>query len=552
MNRTLRLFVLGLALLGSLALAAEETQRYIVMTRKGASTSRMRTAANAIAGPQHRLRVMPNVNAFAADLTAEQVAELRSSSELMVEPVVKRYALDAGMPRLPLLPGANGVIAPAPQEVPWGITRIHAAPVWEVTKGENVNVVVADTGVDGTHPDLVHAYKGGYNALEPSKPQIDGHRHGTHVAGTIAAANNAIGVVGVAPAVKLWAVKVLADDGEGTNEAIINSLDWTIQKTRDLGGTWIVNMSLGSTLYSAPEEAAFSDAIGEGIVVIAAVGNLGMDLVKYPAAYPGVIGVGATTTTDDRADFSGFGRGLQIMAPGKDVRSTIIPGYDYHVSVTPVGTSAVAGTWRLIGAPYATATGHVIDCGIGDPEMFPESVRGQIALVRRGKWKFRELARNAKNAGAAAVLIETYSTDLAGANIWSLYPEVPDSQWDGYEFPLAVGVRYSTGEALLTQGAPVTVTHDTNIYGIMNGTSMATPHVTGVVALMLSLNPDLNLAQIEHILRHTADDLEEDGWDYHTGYGVVDALKAAQWVAPERFGVPPPPYPQPGRRRSVR
>src|SRR6185295_11718477 len=113
-----------------------------------------------------------------------------------------------------------------PQVTPWGLTMVHAPDVWVATRGENVNVAVLDTGIDATHPDLKDAYAGGYNTFDASKPPVDGHRHGTHVSGTIAAADNAFGVVGVAPHVKLWAVKVLADDGVGTNENIVAGFDW--------------------------------------------------------------------------------------------------------------------------------------------------------------------------------------------------------------------------------------------------------------------------------------------------------------------------------------
>jgi serine protease len=550
MNRRSRLLLLGFALLSMLPLSAEETQRYLVASRQGSSPSRLRVASNAVAAPRFRMRTMPNIDAFAANLTQAEVAELQASSDLIVEPILPRYALGIDTPRA----NENETpVPPAAQETPWGITRIHAPAVWPVTTGQDVNVVVADTGIEATHPDLVHAYKGGFNALEPERLPEDGHRHGTHVAGTIAAANNAVGVVGVAPGVKLWAVKVLADDGEGTQEAIAASLDWTIQKSKELGGRWIVNMSLGSTLYSEIEELAVSNALANGVVIVAAVGNLGTDLVKYPAAYRGVIGVGAIKDTDARAEFSAYGRGLEVMAPGAAVRSSIISGFDYKVGITPLGaTESVTGIWRVNGSPFTSFTGRVYDCGIGDPEMFPAEVRGQIALIRRGKWLFREMARHAKNAGAAAMIIETYENDNGGQHVWQFRPTEFDPEWENYEYPLAVGVRFKTGEDILASGLPVTLSYTTNIYGSMNGTSMATPHVTGVVALMLSLAPQLTVSQIEYYLRHTATDLGDAGWDYETGWGVVDALKAAQWVAPDRFGVPPPQPPPPPRRRSVR
>jgi serine protease len=535
----------------TLPLAAEESQRYLIAPRKqSVSASRLRVATTAIADDErHRLSAYDNVKAYAADLTAGEADALRRSSDWIVEPVVPRYA-ESDVTSLPPFAAADAGAA-STQDTPWGIAAVNAPAVWPVTTGANVNVVVVDTGIDPQHPELTHAYAGGYNSLKPGQPVTDGHRHGTHVAGTIAAANNDVGVVGVAPGVKLWVIKALGDDGEGTSESIIAAFNWTIEKAKASGGRWVMNLSLGSTLYSEVEALAVSEATEAGIIIVAAAGNLGMDLVKYPAAHHGAIAVGAVNEALERAPFSGFGRELKIMAPGADVRSTIIHGHDYSVGVRSA-TGTPFDAWRVNGSPFVSVTGLVFDCGVGDPEQFPAAVRGNIAWIRRGKYKFREMARNAKNAGAVAMIIQNYSTDSSSTNQWTFYPDPPDPTWDGFEYPLAVGMRHDKAASLLEQPGPVTLTYSTNIYGKMNGTSMATPHVAGAAALLLSLVPDLNVAEVEYALRVTARDLETRGWNYETGWGMLDALKAAQWVAAEKFGVPQPAPPSPGRRRSVR
>ncbi|HEX2062075.1 MAG TPA: S8 family serine peptidase [Thermoanaerobaculia bacterium] len=544
----IRRLVVLLGLVLALPLFAAETQRYLVSTRGGASAPRARVASDAALAIERKVRTFRNVNAFAADLTAEEVAELRGSGNI-VEPVIER-TLDAEVlaPSFVRDPRAN---ADEPQATPWGIDMVRAKNVWSVTRGENVHVVVMDTGIDYEHPDLKDAYMGGYNVFDPAKPPMDGHRHGTHVAGTIAAADNAFGVVGVAPKVKLWGVKVLADDGRGTNETVVAGFDWVIAKSRELGGRWVINLSLGSTVASDIEEAAVSRTLSEDITIVASAGNRSIDALKYPAKYSGVIAVGAVDIESKKAYFSSYGIGLTIMAPGVDVRSTIIKGVDESTSIKTATTAFEA--WKVTGSPYASVTARILDCGIGKPEDFPWDIRGKIALIRRSPgMSFREKVRNARDAGAAAVVIATYEEDRAPSGEWTLLPVEYDEFWYSYSFLPTVGTHWETGEQLASTNPEVTVTFSTALYGEMDGTSMSAPHVTGTVALMLSAAPDLNVAQIDYVLRHSARDIYATGWDYDTAWGIVDAFSAAKWVAPQKFGVPPPaPVPSP-RRRAVR
>ncbi|HYK05037.1 MAG TPA: S8 family serine peptidase [Thermoanaerobaculia bacterium] len=547
MNRKLG-FLVGLLFV--LPLSAEDTRRYLVSARQPVAASRFAVAANVATSPRHALRMFPNAGTFAANLTADEAAELQRSGDFTVERIVARSA-DGFDDAAPAALGFNEEVHP-PQEVPWGITNIRAAEVWPHSRGENVNVVVIDTGIDANHPDLKDAYQGGFNAFDPTKPPVDLHRHGTHVAGTVAAADNAIGVVGVAPKVKLWAAKVLDDDGEGTNETVVAAIDWTIAKAKALGGRWVINMSLGSSVPSEAEEKAIANANAEGIIVVASAGNRASDRIRYPASYHGVIAVGAAEKSGVRANFSSYGHYMTLMAPGTEIRSTFIAGYDVSADVV-APSGATLGAWSLIGAPYASATGLLFDCGVGDPESFPAGVRGHIALIRRGKFKFREMARNAQAAGAIAIVIETFpDRDGVDTGGWSFFPNPPDPSWDGYEWPLGIGVTRTTGDALLAQQGEITVSNRTARYGLMQGTSMAAPHVTGTVALLLSLAPSLSVAQTEYVLRATARDVYEPGWDYDSSWGVLDALAAAKWVAYEKFGVPAPKPAPAHRRRSAR
>jgi serine protease len=547
MNRKLS-FLLGLLFV--LPLSAEDTQRYLVSARKGTAASRFSLAATAAASPRHAQRTFPNVDSFAANLTADEASELQRSGGFTIEPIVGRSA-DASYDSAPATLGFNEEVPP-PQELPWGVANIHAPDVWPHSRGENVNVVVIDTGIDLDHPDLKPNYQGGYNAFDPTQLPVDRFRHGTHVAGTIAAADNSFGVVGVAPKVKLWAAKVLDDEGEGTNETVVAAIDWTIGKAKELGGRWVINMSLGSSVGSDAEAKAIANANQVGIIVVSSAGNNASDTIRFPASYPGVIAVGAAEKNGVRANFSNFGHYMTLMAPGTEIRSTFIQGINVSADAKTTTGTTLAG-WPVMGAPYASVTGRIFDCGVGDPEMFPAGVSGNIALIRRGKYLFREMARNAKEAGAIAVVIETYP-DRTGPDTggWSFFPNPPDPQWDGFEWPLAIGVRKTTGDALLAEQGEVTVTFRSDRYGVMQGTSMAAPHVTGTVALLLALDPTLSVAQTEYVLRATTRDVYAPGWDNDSSWGLLDALAAAKWVAYERFSVPAPTAKPARHRRSSR
>lgn len=232
-----------------------------------------------------------------------------------------------------------------PQTLPWGVDRIDADLAWAGATGTGVKVAVLDTGIDLSHPDLVDNIAGGYNAVNPKRPPKDGHGHGTHVAGTIAAANNTIGVVGVAPTASLYAVKVLGDSGFGWLSDIIEGIDWSIQN-----GMRVINMSLGSSSDSQSFHDAVIAAYNAGITVVAAAGNDGPadNTVSYPARYPEVIAVAATDQADSLASFSSRGPEVDLAAPGVYIYSTYKDGSYATMSGTSMAAPHVAGTAALV------------------------------------------------------------------------------------------------------------------------------------------------------------------------------------------------------------
>jgi serine protease len=553
-----KLAVLAVLVL-AMPLIAETRQRYTIVTNPDAprASSLRRLTSNAEEKIARRVRTYRNISGFAADLTPAEAEELRKSPGVTaVEPVVERYAASLGVVPNTVAPNYEHY---EHQITPWGLPVVHAKDVWPVTRGEGINVAVLDTGIDWNHPDLQAAYAGGINILDETKPPMDDNFHGTHVAGIIAATDNDFGVVGAAPGVKLWNVKVLDREGKGYDEYTAAGIDWVVEQQRLWGGRWVINMSLGSaSLGGKLEGLAVQRAYAAGVVLVASAGNRNQDWLDYPAAYPGVIAVGAVGEDGEKAEFSSYGGGMPIVAPGVAVQSTFIEGRE-EIGEVAVGTAETVAR-GLIGSPFGTFTGKIVPSGHGELGQFPANVAGNIALIQRGGvLSFREKARNAKNAGAAAVVIWNHDASDPRPPLWTLTPrgcgageDNCEPEWQNYAFPLTVGVANTEGLALVAKaGQTANITFISARYGRLSGTSMAAPHVASTAALLLALDPTMNASEVQFVIRHTARDTSKPGWDFKTSWGIVDALAAAQFVAPSRFNLPPTNYTSP-RRRSAR
>lgn len=243
------------------------------------------------------------------------------------------------------------------EEIPWGITRVNAPGAWGTTQGAGVRVAVVDTGIDLDHPELAANIKGGYNAIDPSKPPEDDHGHGTHVAGTIAAIHNSEGVVGVAPQVNLYAVKVLDANGGGTYSGVIAGIQWCAENKMN-----VLNMSLGGSSGSEAMANAIKAAHDAGVTVVCAAGNNG-GAVSYPAKYPEAIAVSASTSRDSIAYFSSRGPEIDFIAPGANIYSTYIDGGYGTMSGTSMSCPHVAGLAAL-----------VVGTGITDPDLVKKAL----------------------------------------------------------------------------------------------------------------------------------------------------------------------------------
>jgi subtilisin len=248
----------------------------------------------------------------------------------------------------------------------WGVMKIGADTVQATgNQGEGINVAVIDTGINYLHEDLQANYEGGYDFVNKDADPFDDNGHGTHCAGVIAAADNDIAVVGVAPEASLYALKVLDSAGNGYTSDIIAAIQWATNPSIDHPKMNVISMSLGSSVGSTTMQQACDAAFNSGIVVVAAAGNNGAARkgtnILYPARYPNVIAVGATDQNNVRASFSNTGPELDLMAPGVSILSDYIDvsAYDYprnldtlYMSGTSMATPHVAGTAALILKSY--------------------------------------------------------------------------------------------------------------------------------------------------------------------------------------------------------
>lgn len=399
---------------------------------------------------------------------------------------------------------------------PIGIELVKADKVWDkFTEGEGVRVAVLDSGIDINHQDLSTNIEKARNFLTNDPNDfVDISGHGTHVAGTIAASGS---LLGVAPKVKILAGKV-CNTACGFS-AILQGVEWAIKEKVD-----IVNMSLGGPNGMAMARQVYKKAEAANIVVIAASGNDGEMVDSFPASYPEVFSVGAVDKNLVLASFSNWSNSLDIVAPGVEVYSSVPKGSGreafgaiqfgrnqrQEVKLKPMTGSGVDDLSQV----------EVVDAGLGLVTDFANiNVRGKIALMKRGEITFKEKHDHAIAEGAVAVVVyNNVDEELTGT-----LGEDTESDF------VAVGLNMKLGEKLVQLLKKEKVIADLSVeatdYQNNNGTSMASPHVAGVAALMKAANPKLTATQIKTLLKSTATATTNPTPERY-GRGFVNALKA--------------------------
>ena len=355
--------------------------RYIVTLKDGADSNALSQRLAKQAGGKRGYVYSSALNGFSIEMPKAALNGLRNHPKVMlVEEDLAQQAIVQGIPD--------------------GITRIFASQNTDFDidgvddNRVDADVAILDTGIDVDHPDL--NVVGGANCLQSRKRRgrttyycdatvsaDDDQYHGTHVAGTVAALDNGVGVVGVAPGARLWAVKVLDSNGSGYTSGIIAGIDWVVAQ----GDIEVMNLSLGGSGVSSAYQTAIDNAVANGVAVVVAAGNSSADASNYsPAFVPSAITVSAladfdglegglgtscyegtadfdpTEIDDTLANFSNYGSPVDIAAPGYCVLSTIPteynvaqPGY-YLLDGTSMAAPHVAGAAAVLASNGMTAS----------------------------------------------------------------------------------------------------------------------------------------------------------------------------------------------------
>lgn len=408
------------------------------------------------------------------------------------------------------------------QKQPWGIDAVKAPQAWTASKqGEGARVLVLDTGIDAAHVSIAKNFEQGMDFTGDSNGSdyTDHVGHGTHCAGTIAGVKARSGFTGVAPKAKILAGRVCSEQG-CSNIAIAQGISWGIAQKVD-----VISMSLGGMWSTPAERDAVLKADQAGITVVAASGNSGTPRVSYPAALPTVIAVGAIDNTLKKTDFSQWGPELAVVAPGAAVVSSVPTGTGREGSVE---IGANGKTVKVLNSTFQGAkevltpeTNELVAAGLGKPEDFTTAVQGKYALISRGEIAFGDKVKNAIAAGAVGVVIYNNAPGLIQGSLTNdgstlSVPVFMVEQTVGNEIVAALG----KGEVV--KATLQTVATD---YASFDGTSMATPHVAGVAALMKAANKSLTGAQVKEILRRTAQPLGPNTANEY-GSGLVNAEAA--------------------------
>lgn len=505
---------LGLAFAMMGAQAAADTTRVVVTFKSGEQAAKMARAAIANFGGRIKVEIDGRNVAVELPKAAAQALAKHAAVEL-VEEDGKRYPLALTTP-------STGKPYKLGQLVPYGIKMVQADKVKD-TNAANRKICIIDSGYSLGHEDLQNnANVTGEDDIGGAGPwSVDGSHHGTHVAGTISAINQADkGVVGVLPnqKIKLHIVKVFGDDGAWAYSSTLSAA----AKKCQAAGANVISMSLGGPLPNSSERATFDSLQSAGILSIAAAGNGGNTLTSYPAGYAAVMSVAAVDENAQWASFSQRNKDVEISAPGVGVLSSVPMGTGSEPALTVGGTTYAPGA--MDGSPVASATAPLADFGLG--ETIDTSVAGKVCLIQRGNIAFSDKVLNCQNSGGVgAVVYNNVAGGFAGTlnGVATTIPSVTASDTEGADLVTKLG-----------QSATVAV--ETTNYAYFDGTSMATPHVSAVAALVWSYFPTCTGEQIRQSLNKSAKDLDVAGRDNKTGYGLVQAQAAKKRIAAQGCG----------------
>ncbi|MAD75364.1 MAG: peptidase S8 [Rheinheimera sp.] len=466
---------------------------------------------------------------IAAQFSGKSLSEIKG---LLNNPHIKLVEADVQRHAMALFNDDAG--NPATQQLtPYAVYQSQANQVG-LNLGNTKKVCVIDSGIardtgetGGGNNDFDWSNITGTSNSGTGDWFRDGGPHGTHVAGTIAAADNGIGVIGMAPGNPMHIIKVFNDAGWGYS----SDLAFAAQKCTEAGAK-IISMSLGGGGANSTEENAFNTFTNNGGLVLAAAGNDGNTTRSYPAGYASVMMIGANDANNNIASFSQYpsctvtsGRGknattttndgfcVEASAGGVDTLSTYPAGGTSMVTAVADGVGFAAApsdnTGSLNNATYHMGTAQTTDAG----------ANGKICTIDRGVVSFADKINNCANSGGIGAIV---INNVAGEG--PVYMDVTGAA----NIP-------SYGAALesrsnLVGATNITISSSASDYGYMSGTSMATPAVSGIAALVWSNFPSCSGTEIRNALKATAQDAGAAGKDVYFGYGIVKAKAAYDYL----------------------
>ncbi|MBL4913180.1 S8 family serine peptidase [Shewanella schlegeliana] len=516
-------------------------KRYIVKFKRADGISGFAQSSNSIADAQYQPRSNEVFSHFRAlnSVAAKEMKRIGRSNSYSVKLDNKR------LQELRFRADVDYVEEDVPRRLlsettPWGQTYVGATALSDSQAG-NRTICIIDSGYDRSHNDLNANNASGTNNAGTGNWFDPGtnNAHGTHVAGTIAAIANNEGVIGVMPNqnANIHVIKVFNSDGWGYSSSLVSAVDTCVYN-----GSNVVTMSLGGPSSSNTEKNALAAHANNNVLLIAAAGNDGNSTHSYPASYDSVMSVAAVDSNKDHAAFSQYTDQVEISGPGEAILSTVtrgegrladinIAGQSYfNNGVVPHNRYVKSGTSHISSPIIGSITGTLAECAVSGSSFNCGNMTNKVCLVERvgnqgSSYPEIDAVKACEVAGASASIVYS-NTALPGLQ----NPFLVDSN---NEAPIvSVSVDRATGLALREQiGNSVTVANsDNEDYEYYNGTSMATPHVSGVATLVWSHHPQCSAQQIREALKATAEDLETVGRDNKTGFGLVNASAAKTYL----------------------
>ncbi|MEU2154353.1 S8 family peptidase [Streptomyces sp. NPDC019396] len=327
---------------------------YIVSLETGADAA----AVAQRAGVKARYTYNKAMRGFSARLSKEQLATVRLAAGVAAVEEDSKVSVHQAPPGHPYPLPAGPVPRRSVLAASWGLDRADQRKLpldgrfAATSAGKGATVYVVDTGIDYKHSEFGGRAVYGFDSVGDGRRGRDCDGHGTHVAGTVGGAT-----YGFARQATLVSVRVLDCDGVGAWSGIIAGLDWVARNAKQQS---VLTASLGGA--KSPSVNGAADAVfARGVLPVIAAGNSADDACRTsPASTPRVVTVGATDRTDTEADFSNYGRCLDLYAPGTEIVSALLGGGSTEMSGTSMAAPHVAGVAALYRSAHPEAGAEAV------------------------------------------------------------------------------------------------------------------------------------------------------------------------------------------------